>query len=143
MQWWAWIGVGAILLGAELTLVNAQFYLVFLGVSALIVGLVSATVATADWVEWLTFAALSLVSMLTFRKQLYDRMRHRLPPMRSGPAGENITMPMQLMPGESCRLEYRGSSWSATNGGKGVIAAGSVAHIVRVEGLTLIVQPGD
>ena len=144
MQWWAWIAVGAILLGAELTLVNAQFYLVFLGISALIVGLMSwSGVIPADWAQWLVFGALSLVSMLTFRKQLYERMRHRLPPVGSGPAGETITMPMRLGPGESCRLEYRGSSWSATNGGTAVIPAGSAALIVRVEGLTLVVQPRE
>ena len=39
MQWWAWIAVGAILLGSEMTLVNAQFYLVFIGSAALVVGL--------------------------------------------------------------------------------------------------------
>ena len=33
MEWWAWIAVGAILLGSELAFVNAQFYLVFVGAS--------------------------------------------------------------------------------------------------------------
>jgi membrane protein implicated in regulation of membrane protease activity len=37
-------------------------------------------------------------------------------------------------------LEYRGSSWSAINGGKAVIEAGSSARIDRVEGLTLVVH---
>ena len=52
MQWWAWIAIGAILLGSELTLVNAQFYLVFLGISALIVGVLQlAGLVTADWLQ--------------------------------------------------------------------------------------------
>ena len=34
MTWWAWMILGAVLLGAELFAVDAQFYLVFLGVSA-------------------------------------------------------------------------------------------------------------
>ena len=38
MQWWAWIAVGAILLGSELAFVDAQFYLVFIGAAALVVG---------------------------------------------------------------------------------------------------------
>ena len=37
MQWWAWIAVGAILLGSELAFVDAQFYLVIVGGSALVV----------------------------------------------------------------------------------------------------------
>ena len=39
MTWWSWLILGAVLLGAELFAVDAQFYLVFLGVSAAIVGL--------------------------------------------------------------------------------------------------------
>ena len=38
MEWWAWIAVGAILLVSELAFVDAQFYLLFVGASALVVG---------------------------------------------------------------------------------------------------------
>ncbi|TDJ16346.1 MAG: NfeD family protein, partial [Deltaproteobacteria bacterium] len=38
MVWWQWIVLGVVLLGAEM-MVDAEFYLVFLGVSALTVGL--------------------------------------------------------------------------------------------------------
>ena len=41
MTWWAWMILGAVLFGAELFAIDAQFYLVFLGVSAAIVGLVA------------------------------------------------------------------------------------------------------
>ncbi len=143
MQWWAWIAVGAILLGSELTFVNAQFYLVFVGASALVVGILAlAGAATADWLQWLIFAALAVTSLLTFRGRIYERMRRTLPAIRSGPAGEIVMLPLELPPGETCRLEYRGSSWSAINGGKSVIAAGSRARVERVDGLTLVVR-GD
>jgi len=141
MQWWAWIAVGAILLGSELTFVNAQFYLVFVGASALVVGILAlAGAATADWLQWLIFAALAVTSLLTFRGRVYERMRRTLPAMRSGPAGEIVTLPLELPPGETCRLEYRGSSWSAINAGDSVIAAGSRARVERVDGLTLVVR---
>jgi membrane protein implicated in regulation of membrane protease activity len=141
MQWWAWIAVGAILLGSELTFVNAQFYLVFLGVSAFAVGLLQVTgLLVADWLQWAAFAVIAVTSMLAFRKKIYEKMRHSLPPLRSGPAGETVTLPTILSPGETCRLEYRGGSWSAMNGGKTVIEAGCAARIERVEGLTLVVH---
>jgi len=141
MQWWAWIAVGAILLGSELTFVNAQFYLVFLGVSAFVVGLLQVTgLLAADWLQWAAFAVIAVTSMLAFRKKIYEKMRHSLPPLRSGPAGETVTLPTILSPGETCRLEYRGGSWSAMNGGKTVIEAGCSARIERVEGLTLVVH---
>jgi membrane protein implicated in regulation of membrane protease activity len=143
MHWWAWIAVGAILLGSELAFVDAQFYLVFVGASAFVVGMLQlAGVGMAAWLQWLIFAVLAATSMLTFRRRIYERMRRGLPAMKAGPAGEIVTMPMALPPGETCRLEYRGGSWSAVNAGKSVIAAGSRARIERVDGLTLVVR-GD
>ena len=124
-----------------MTFVNAQFYLVFVGASALVVGILAlAGAATADWLQWLIFAALAVTSLFTFRGRVYERMRRTLPVMRSGPAGEIVTLPLELPPGETCRLEYRGSSWSAINAGEAVIAAGMRARVERVDGLTLVVR---
>jgi membrane protein implicated in regulation of membrane protease activity len=140
MQWWAWITVGAVLLGSELTFVNAQFYLVFIGGAALIVGFLDLLgVHAADWLQWSLFALLSVVSLVAFRQRIYERMRRKLPAMRTGPQGETVVLPADLPPGETCRLEFRGCSWSAVNGGRSVIAAGARARVERVDGLTLVV----
>ena len=143
MEWWAWIAVGAILLGSELAFVDAQFYLVFVGASAFVVGMLQLTgLGIPDWLQWLVFAVLAATSVFTFRRRIYERMRRKLPAMKGGPAGEIITLPTELSPGETCRLEYRGGSWSACNGGKAAIPAGARARIDRVDGLTLVVH-GD
>ena len=39
MLWWGWIVLGVAILGAEMFVIDAQFYLVFIGLSAVIVGL--------------------------------------------------------------------------------------------------------
>jgi len=140
MQWWAWIAVGAILLGSELAFVDAQFYLVFVGAAALIVGFLDLGFALSLWLQWVIFAVLAVVSMVGFRRRIYERMRRNLPIIRSGPAGEVVIVTAPLPPGETCRIEYRGSSWSAINGGNSIIAAGARARIERVDGLTLIVH---
>ena len=143
MEWWAWILVGAILLGSELAFVDAQFYLVLIGASAFVVGLALLTgVGLPVWLQWLIFAVLAATSTFIFRRRIYERMRRKMPPMKGGPAGEIVTMPTALHPGEGCRLEYRGGSWSAVNGGNAKIAAGAKARIERVDGLTLVVH-GD
>ena len=143
MEWWAWILVGAILLGSELAFVDAQFYLVFIGASAFVVGMLQLTgLGMPEWLQWLVFAVLAATSVFTFRRRIYERMRRKLPALKGGPAGEIVTLPTGLSPGETCRLEYRGGSWSATNGGKAAIPAGARARIDRVEGLTLVVH-GD
>jgi membrane protein implicated in regulation of membrane protease activity len=141
MEWWAWIAVGAILLVSELAFVDAQFYLVFVGASALVVGFLDlAGLLPAVWMQWLLFSALAAFSMVTFRRRIYDRMRRKLPDMKQGPVGETVVLPAALPPGETCRLEYCGSSWSAVNGGQSLIAAGQRARIDRVNGLTLVVH---
>ena len=144
MQWWAWIAVGAILLGSELAFVDAQFYLVFIGASAFVVGVLQLTgLGLSDWLQWLIFAVLAATSMFAFRRRIYESMRRALPALKGGPAGEIVTLPTALPPGDTCRIEYRGGSWSATNGGKAMIAAGAQARIVRVDGLTLVVHSDD
>jgi len=144
MQWWAWIAVGAILLGSELTFVNAQFYLVFIGAAALIVGFLGlAAPLLAVWLQWTLFALLAGVSMIGFRRRVYERMRGHLPGMNAGPKGETVILPAALAAGESCRLEYRGGSWSAVNAGHSAIAAGGRARIERIDGLTLVIHGDD
>ena len=39
MAWWSWCIFGMVLLGVELLAVDAQFYLVFAGLAAIVVGL--------------------------------------------------------------------------------------------------------
>jgi membrane protein implicated in regulation of membrane protease activity len=140
MYWWAWIAIGAILLGAELTFIDAQFYLVFVGGAALLVGCSVVAGLDAVWLQWLIFAVLSVGSMVGFRRRIYERMRGKLPAMRTGPAGETVTLEAALAPGETCRLEYRGTSWSAVNRGNSPIPAGARARIEFVDGLTLVLR---
>ena len=141
MQWWAWIAVGAILLGSEMSFVDAQFYLVFVGAAAFVVGLLRLSgLEVSVWAQWLTFAVLSLGSMLSFRRRIYEHLRRSLPGVKGGLAGDTLTLPAALPPGEACRVEYRGTSWNAVNGGSAVIAAGARARIDRIDGLTLIVH---
>ena len=39
MVWWGWMILGAVVFFAELVAIDAQFYLVFIGLSAALVGL--------------------------------------------------------------------------------------------------------
>ena len=143
MTWWAWVVAGALMLGAELGFIDAQFYLLFVGVSALIVGAITFTVPLIPtWAEWALFGVFAILSITTFRRIIYDRLRRDEPnPVRHGPAGEVLTLPNRLAPGESCQLEYRGAFWTATNGSSGPLEAGTPARITRVHGLALIVEP--
>jgi membrane protein implicated in regulation of membrane protease activity len=142
MSWWAWVVGGAVLLGAELAFVNAQFYLVFVGSAAIVVGLVTWLVYSFEpWVQWAGFAVLALVLMVTFRSRLYERLHGRSASVQPGHVGGVMTLPVSLAPGESCRAEHGGTFWTVCNESDKPIPAGERAHIARVQGLTLLVRP--
>lgn len=141
MTWWGWVIAGAILLGAELLFVSAQFYLVFVGGAAILVGLAALTLPLADWLQWGLFAALAVVSMVTFRNRIYQRFRGATPVLQTGPQGGLITLPAALEAGDSCQAEYGGSYWTVRNDSNTTLPAGSRARIVAVQQLTLLVRP--
>jgi membrane protein implicated in regulation of membrane protease activity len=142
MSWWGWIVGGAILLGAELGFVDAQFYLVFIGGAAIVVGLCTAFIDSfPSWAQWAAFAVLALVLMVGFRSRLYAYLRGHRASVHSGPVGTVMTLPVPLAPGESCRAEHCGTSWTVCNDSDKPIPSGARARIARVEGLTLLVRP--
>lgn len=141
MTWWGWMILGSVLLGAELFAVDAQFYLVFLGVSAAVVGLATLFgVVMPEWGQWLTFAIVALVFFLTFRKTLYGKIRGGGEGFKDTISGGSVTVVNEVLPGADARAEYRGSEWTIRNVGDSAIAAGARAKVVKVDGLTLHVE---
>lgn len=141
MAWWGWIIIGALLLAAELFAIDAQFYLIFIGIGAITVGIVELVApGLPGWVPWILFAALSLTSMFTIRRQLYERLRGGGVGLASSVQGGHVTIREEVAPGQSCRTEYRGSVWTAINIGSEPIPAGGTAEIDTVDGLNLQVR---
>ena len=63
MPWWLWTLFGLTLLLLEVQAFNS-FYLLFFGVGALLVGLLDAVgLVEADWLQWLLFSVLSIVTL--------------------------------------------------------------------------------
>ena len=142
MPWWGWFVMAAALLAIELFVIDAQFYLVFLGVSAAVVGLIDLADGTMQaWQQWLAFAVLSIVTMLAFRDRVYQLARKRTGHVEQRlTLGDRVVIPVRLEPRQSCRAEYRGSSWTARNVDQQAIDAGKEAVIAHVDGLTLHVR---
>jgi len=130
------------LLTAEMGLVDAEFYLVFLGVAALCVGLLGLSGIHAPvWLQWLLFAVLALGSLVLFRKRVYQKMR--------GAPGEDVPENVEaalavcvdaIAPGARGVVELRGSRWTAQNTGEAALAPGEHARVVRAEGVVLHVR---
>ena len=141
MPWWGWIVIGALLLGAELMVIEAEFFLVFIGVSALIVG---GTVLLLPWIplwaQWLLFAGIALAAMVLFRKRVYTALRAHAPGLKDDFVGDELRIPELLPPGEVCRMELRGSTWQVRNIGSVAIPAGGKARVTAVAGIGLQVE---
>ncbi len=142
MPWWAWLVLGIGLLGVEMFVIDAQFYLVFIGLSAAVVGLLGLFgLDLPYWVQWLVFSALAIATMLAFRKRLYEMVRNRSGHVDERlTVGDRVAIPTRLDPGQSGRVEYRGSNWTARNVGAAAIEGGREAVITQVDGLTLHVK---
>jgi membrane protein implicated in regulation of membrane protease activity len=144
MTWWAWLILGAVLFGAEMIAIDAQFFLVFLGLSAALVGLAGMLgLVMPEWAQWLVFAALSLVSMFTFRRSFYEKIRGDVAGFREGVAGESLIILQDLAPGSEARAGFRGADWTVVNAGSTNIPGGTRARILRSEGLTLYISADD
>ena len=141
MTWWGWMILGAVLFGAELFAIDAQFYLVFLGLSAfIVVALDFFGVPMTEAIQWAIFAALSLISMFTFRKGLYEKIRGGAPGFNASIEGEEIKIEADLAPGEDTRAEFRGSKWTILNVGSVAIPGGTRARVVKMDGVKLHVS---
>jgi len=141
MTWWSWMILGAVLLCVELFAVDAQFYLVFLGVAAAIVGFAGLFgIDLPQWGQWLAFVVISLFFFFTFRRTLYQKLRAGGEDFRDSLAGESVRIVHDLEPGADGRTEYRGSAWNVRNVGTARIPAGSRATVRHVDGLTLHVS---
>lgn len=140
MDWWVWFVLGIFLMGTELLAIDAAFYLMFIGVAALITGALGLTGIELElWLQCIIFAALALASMVLFRKRLYQKLKGDAPGYDATPLGETLRLDADLLPGDSCRISFRGSNWTVQNGGESTIEKDQAVEITDVRGLTLVV----
>ena len=141
MPWWVWIVVGVVLLAAELLAIEAQFYLVLLGIAALLTGLgVAVGLPGQPVAEWVVFLVLAVVLMFGVRRQLYGRLVGSPPPMYEVVVGEIATVAESIEPGAQGRARLRGTEWTARNVGRSALTEGQRARIERVENLVIDLQ---
>lgn len=142
MPWWGWLVIGIGLLGVEMFVIDAQFFLVFLGASAAIVGLIGLTgIELPESAQWLIFAGLAIVAMVAFRRRIYALVKNRSGHVEERlTLGDRVVVPALLDVDQTCRVEYRGSSWTARNVDVQPIEAGHEAIITHIDGLTLHVR---
>lgn len=140
MEWWTWILLGLLLLLAELV-TPGGFYIIFFGVGAVVVGVLSGFNAAGPlWLQVILFSTISVLALWLFREKLL-RLTQREPRQNiDSLIGETAVVVEEIAVNSIGKAEMRGTSWNARNVGEKSLAPGARCRVERVEGLTLFVR---
>ena len=139
MIWWYWMLAGLVLLGAEMV-TPGGFYILFFGLAALAVGTVAGVgLVQAEWLQWLLFSGLAILSLLVFRGPLlaWIKTRDKELPTVDSMLGESALLLEDLGPSGTGKVELHGTTWTAHNAGVALLKKGQLCKVERVEGLAL------
>jgi inner membrane protein len=140
MEWWIWLLLGLLLLLAELV-ISGGFYIVFFGVGAIVVGILTAFQAAGPtWFQFILFSIVSVVSLWLFREKLLQLTRARTSETVDNIVGETALLLEDISANGVGKAEMRGTSWTTRNVGATPLARGQRCRVERVEGLTLFVR---
>jgi membrane protein implicated in regulation of membrane protease activity len=135
---WAWIILGVILIGLEL--VAPGIFLIWLGLAALLTGVVDGFFDLSWQSSFLLFAGLSVLAVLVGRAVTGGRQEvsreEGLNRRGQTFVGQVFALETPIHHGEG-RVRVGDSSWRVTGADA---AAGSHVRVVRVEGATLVVE---
>lgn len=141
MAWWVWI-VGGVLLCLAETATPGAFYLLFFGVSALVVGVLAwVGLVETTWVQFLLFSIVSIASLVLFRRMLAERLNPEEPATKINTLeGESATALEDITAHGIGKVEVRGVGWNAVNKSGTLIEKGQTCLVERVEGVSLWVR---
>ena len=114
MAWWHWIVVGLILIALEMA-ASGGFYVIFFGIAAIAIGLLHALdLAGPLWFQFLLFSAISMGSLVLFRRPFMRWMKLDMPGSDVDSMIGETAVPLEdIDAGAVGRAELRGTVWSA------------------------------
>jgi inner membrane protein len=137
ITWWMWLIAGSALLVLEI-ITPGGFYVLFFGIGAIVVGLLAALgLAGPPWMQWLLFAAISILALAFFRRPLLRKFNTPTDHKVDSMVGEEAIAMETIGAAAIGKAELRGSVWSARNAGDRIITPGQRCRVERIEGLML------
>lgn len=136
---WAWIILGVILIGVELVAPSSFF--LWLGLAAIVTGLIDAVLGLSWQTAALLFAALCIAAVILGRAvtrfmSQTDPEAETLNRRGQSLVGRVFTLETPIKDGEG-RIRVDDSSWRVTGADR---FAGAKVRVVRIEGSTLVVD---
>ncbi|MFZ0800961.1 MAG: NfeD family protein [Terriglobales bacterium] len=116
-------------------------FLIFFGVAAVLVGVLTRFgLAGPEWTQWLLFSAISIVSVVLFRKPLLKHFRINERKDVDTMIGETAKTMEAIEVNGRGQAELRGSPWNAVNVGNKPLNKGECCRVERVDGITIKVR---
>ncbi|MDV2309076.1 NfeD family protein [Vibrio cholerae] len=141
LNFWHWLALGLLLLAAEL--LGTAGYFLWLGLSALLVGVLLAVMPLGWQLQWLAFASFSLVTTWLWWRRQFSRDKKQdtkrdLNQKEKQLLGRIIPITEDTPAGEF-QVTLGDTAWTARCDQQ--LAAGSRVSVVAVDGIILVVQP--
>lgn len=143
VNYWHWLALGLALLACEL--LGTAGYLLWLGLSAMVVGALLTVIPMSWQLQWVSFGVFSLVTTwLWWRRQLKsdtaDDAQRQLNQKHKQLVGQTFVLDEDFPAGKG-RLKVGDSTWSAQS--ECAIKAGQQVKVTKVSGIILTIQPRD
>ena len=143
MEWWVWLVLGLLLVAIEV-FTPGGFFLLFFGISALLVGALAATnlpFTSSLPIQIVIFLVVSITGLVLFRNALVARFGRPGRGREVDSLMDSVATALEdLAPGAMGKVELRGSTWAARNSGGVPVVRGQRCTVEHVDGLTLWVR---
>ncbi|CAH0526640.1 NfeD family protein [Vibrio hippocampi] len=141
MNYWHWLALGLLLLCGEL--LGTAGYMLWLGISGLLVGILLTFIDMSWSLQWSAFAVFSLaLTWLWWRKQ---HKRDRLDDIASNLnqkdkqlVGQTTRLEQDIEAGK-CRIKLGDTTWSAYC--DKALSAGTLVKVTDMDGIVLYIEP--
>ncbi len=143
ITFWHWLALGFGLLAIEL--LGTAGYFLWLGLSALLVGILLSLMPISWQLQWLSFATFSLVTTWLWwrrqwKKDKQDDQSRDLNQKYKQLIGQTLTIDEDFSVGLN-RIHVADTTWSAQSDHP--LPAGTRVKIVAVKGIILVIEPVD
>jgi membrane protein implicated in regulation of membrane protease activity len=137
---WHWLALGLALLALEL--LGTAGYFLWLGLSALLIGLLLTFIPMSWQLQWVAFGAFSLITTWLwwrrqFSKDKQSDAERNLNQKEKQLIGESLTLEEDFPAGKG-RLKVGDTTWTARS--EVAISAGKRVKIIHVDGIILTIE---
>ncbi|MBD1559151.1 NfeD family protein [Vibrio sp. S9_S30] len=140
MNHWHWIALGLVLLCGEL--LGTAGYLLWIGISAILVGFVKLLIPISWELQWVCFAVFSLVTTWLWwryqhKKDVLDEEETNLNQRDKQLVGQITRLEEDIQAGK-CRIRMGDTTWSAVSDQP--LSAGTTVKVTAVDGIVLTIK---